>query len=55
MATKRERKHRRIEVFGHVTIDERLPRWEAELIVAALTRLQSARPRNAEEVADAAR
>lgn len=55
MAIKRERKHRRIEVFGHVTIDERLSRWEAELVVAALTRLHSARPTAAEEMADAAR
>jgi len=64
MTTKRERKHRRIEMSGQVTVDEPLPRWEAELVIAALARLQSARPGApeagpefliAEEVADAAR
>ena len=41
MTTKRERKHPRITVTGDIPIDERIPRWEAELLLAALQRLAS--------------
>jgi hypothetical protein len=56
MATKRPKKRRRIEVSGHVTIEEQLSRWEVELVLAALTRLHCARPTSsAAEGTDAAR
>ncbi len=55
MATKRERKHRHMEVSGHVTLDRRLPEWEAELVIAALDRQHGARPTPLEEVIDVAR
>ena len=50
MATKRERKHPRIEVTGEVLLDERLQRWESELLLAAFARLASTTvPRDGEE------
>jgi len=55
MATRRERKHPSILVSGTVSVDERLPRWEAELILATLARLASAQPTKTDEVTDAAR
>lgn len=40
MTNPRESKARHIEVHGHFSVEDALPRWEAELVVAALTRLQ---------------
>jgi hypothetical protein len=54
MATRRERKHPSILVSGTVPLDERLPRWEAELIVAVLARLAAAQPTKTDEATDAA-
>jgi hypothetical protein len=55
MVTKRERKHRRVEVSGHVMLDELLPGWEVALVVAALIRLHCGRSTPAAEGIDAAR
>ena len=41
MTTKRERKHPRITVTGDIPVDDKIPRWEAELLLAALERLAS--------------
>ena len=54
MATKRERKHPRIEVTGEVLLDERLPRWESELLLAAFPRLASTTVSTDREATDAA-
>jgi hypothetical protein len=53
MATQRRRKHPRIEVAGEVWSEERIPRWELELLAAALKRLASGRPVVTAEVEDA--
>ena len=42
MKTRRERKHPRIAMSGDVYLDRRLPPWEVELLLAALTRLVAA-------------
>jgi hypothetical protein len=55
MATRRERERPSIHVSGTVPVDERLPRWEAELILAPLAGLASAQPTKTDEVTDAAR
>jgi hypothetical protein len=54
MATRSERKHPTILVSGTVPVDERLARWEAELILATLARLASAQPTKTDEATDAA-
>lgn len=53
MATQRRRKHARIEVTGDVRLEERIPRWEMDLVVAALTRLVSNCPAVSAELDDA--
>jgi len=55
MTTRRKRKHQRLEVCGALPLDERIPRWEAELLLAALARLPSPRPSTDEEATDVAR
>ena len=54
MATKREGKHQRIEVTGEVLLDDRLQRWESELLRAAFARLASTNVPTDGEVSDVA-
>jgi len=53
MATSRERKHPHIRVAGRIVLEERLPPWEAELMVAALGCLATAGPAPVEDCANA--
>ena len=43
MLTRRERKHATIAVTGDIPLDARIPRWESELLIAALDRLEEKR------------
>ena len=56
MTTRRERKHARIAVTGDIPLDSRIPRWESELLRAALDRVASPQPNPPAptEVSDAA-
>lgn len=55
MATQRKRKRARIDVVGDVRVEERIPRWEAERLIAALARIASSEPTPDAEVDDARR
>lgn len=44
MAKERTRKRAHVAVQGELPIEERIPRWELELLVAALARIEVATP-----------
>jgi len=39
MTKERKRKHAHVEVQGELPVEERIPRWELELLVAAFARI----------------
>ncbi|GAC1520776.1 MAG: hypothetical protein NVS3B10_21940 [Polyangiales bacterium] len=55
MEARRKRKHSRIDVSGDLRVAPRIPPWEEEMLLAALTAIEACAPTPEREAPDAKR